>query len=241
MGAAQWRPLARRLSGAFRCLAPNLRGYGRSSPWPAGEPAAVAAEIALLEGVAAHAAAPLHLVGHSMGAWLALELARRNRARCASLILVEPVVLGTLRAPGEEAPLAEVSAMIRDVLAAFTRADVAAAMERFTDYWYGAGAWAAIPLAQRLPIFARAAKMRADVEAVWADRTPASSFAGIGVPTLMLSAERTTRAAARMSEILSAAVPGARREIIPDAGHMAPVSHAEWLAKRIQDFATSRA
>jgi len=236
MGAAQWRVLARALAGEFRCLAPNLRGYGRSSPWPEGKPAAIAAELALLEAVALRAGAPLHLVGHSMGAWLALELARRKPRGCVSLILIEPVVLGTLRAPGEEAPLAEVSAMIEDVLAAFARADVAAAMERFTDYWYGTGAWAEIPLAQRLPIFARAAKMRADVAAVWADRTPASAFAGIGVPTLVLSAERTTRAAARMAELLTAAVRGARREIVPEAGHMAPISHAAWLARRLADF-----
>src|SRR3990170_3576342 len=74
LGAAQWRVLARRLAGEYRCLAPNLRGYGRSSPWPEGRPAAIAAEIALLEAVAAPLAAPLRLVGHSMGAWLALEL-----------------------------------------------------------------------------------------------------------------------------------------------------------------------
>ena len=236
MGAAQWRVLARALADDYRCVAPNLRGYGRSSSWPAGRPAEVAAEIALLESVAAALAPPIHLVGHSMGAWLALELVLRNPARYASLAMIEPVVLGALRAPGEEAPLAEVGAMIEDVLAAFARADVAAAMERFTDYWYGAGAWAAIPLAQRLPIFARAGKMQADVEAVWADRTPLAAFAGIALPTLVLSAERTTRAAARMAELITAAIPGARREIVPAAGHMAPVTHAEWLAPRLAAF-----
>jgi pimeloyl-ACP methyl ester carboxylesterase len=236
MGAAQWRVLARGLGDLYRCVAPNLRGYGRSSPWPEGVPSDVAAEIALLEAVAAPLGAPLHLVGHSMGAWLALELASRNAARYASLALIEPVVLGSLRMRGEEAPLAEVGAMIEDVLAAFARADVAAAMERFTDYWYGAGAWAAIPLAQRLPIFARAGKMRADVEAVWRDRTPVSAFAGIALPALVLSAERTSPAARRMAELVAATLPRARRAIIPGAGHMAPVTHADALAPMLKDF-----
>jgi pimeloyl-ACP methyl ester carboxylesterase len=235
LGAAQWRVLARRLAGEYRCLAPNLRGYGRSSPWPEGRPAAIAAEIALLEAVAAPLAAPLRLVGHSMGAWLALELARRDPARYAALALIEPVVLGTLRAPGEEAPLAEVCAMIEDVLAAFARADVAAAMERFTDYWYGAGAWAGIPLAQRLPIFARAPKMRADVEAVWADRTPVTAFAGIALPTLVLSAERTSPAARRLAALLAGAIPAARRAIVAGAGPMAPVTHAAAQAAMLKD------
>lgn len=236
LGATQWRGVIRGLAGSFRCLAPNLRGYGRSAPWPAERPAEIEAELELLEAAIAHAAPPLHLVGHSMGAWLALELARRDGARFASLALIEPVALGTLRAPGEEAALAEVGAMIADVLAAFARGNVATAMERFTDYWYGAGAWALIPLAQRLPIFARAGKMRSDVEAVWADRTPAAAFAGIALPTLVLSAERTTPAALRMAEILAAALPCARREILAGAGHMAPLTDPAVCAQRLQRF-----
>src|SRR5688572_30743417 len=94
MGAAQWRVLGRALMGAHRAVAPNLRGYGRSSPWPEGRPAEIAAELELLEAVAATLGAPLHVVGHSMGAWLALELARRQPRRYASLALIEPVVLG---------------------------------------------------------------------------------------------------------------------------------------------------
>ena len=236
MGAAQWRVLTKVLGGEYRCLAPNLRGYGRSSPWPSGRPAEISAEIALLEAVADAAVAPLALIGHSMGAWLALELARRRPRHYGSLALIEPVVLGALRVHGEEAPLAEVGAMIEGVLAAFARGDTTAAMERFTDYWYGAGAWAAIPLAQRLPIFARAGKMRADVEAVWADRTPVSAFAGVAQPALVLSAERTTPAARRMAALLAATLPNARRAVVPGAGHMAPQSHAITLAEMLKEF-----
>jgi pimeloyl-ACP methyl ester carboxylesterase len=241
MGAAQWRALARRLKERHRCLAPNLRGYGRSTPWPEGRPTDPAAELALLEAAAQAARGePLHLVGHSMGAWLALGLARAAIAgsglRLASLTLIEPVVLGALRVPGEEAALAEVAAMIEDVLAAFARGDVAAAMERFTDYWYGPGAWGRIPLAQRLPIFARAGKMRADVEAVWADRAPAGTYAPIALPTLVLSAARTTPAAARMAALLAAALPRAERGTIAGAGHMAPVTDPDACAAALLPF-----
>lgn len=236
MGAAQWRAFIKAVGDEYWCLAPNLRGYGRSSPWPSDRPAEVSAELALLESVAERAGAPLALVGHSMGAWLALELAQRRPRHFDSLALIEPVLLGALRAPGEDAPLAEVGAMIEGVLAAFARGDTAAAMERFTDYWHGAGAWAAIPLAQRLPIFARAGKMRADVEAVWADRTPVSAFADIGLPALVLSAERTTPAARRMAELVAGALPRARRAVIAGAGHMAPVTHAAPLAAMLKEF-----
>ncbi|MCW5771793.1 MAG: alpha/beta fold hydrolase [Rhodospirillaceae bacterium] len=234
MGAAQWRVLARHLAERFRCVAPNLRGYGRSAPWPAGQPADPAAELELLEAALAPLPRPLHLVGHSMGAWFALELARREARRFATMTLIEPVVLGALRTAEEAAYFAEVGAMIEDVLAAFARDDTAAAMERFTDYWYGAGAWAKIPLAQRLPIFARAGKMHADVAAVWADRTDPATYAGITTPALILTAERTTPAARRMAEIVGRVLPNAVREILPAAGHMAPVTNAAMVAARLE-------
>lgn len=235
MGAAQWRSITRILSSSFsfRCVAPNQRGYGRSSPWPEGAPASPEAELALLEAVLETLPGPAHLVGHSMGAWFALELAHRRPGAIATLVLIEPVVLGLLRAPGEEASFEAVGAMIEDVLAAFARGDAAAAIERFTDYWYGAGAWAKIPLAQRLPIFARAAKMQSDVAAVWADRTEAARYAKLCPAPLILSAERSTPAAHRMAAILAVSIPGACLETIAGAGHMAPVTHAVEVAARL--------
>ena len=76
-GAAQWRALVKMLAPDCRCLAPNQRGYGRSSPWPSGRPADVAAELALLETVADRAGSPLALVGRvSSSLWAVLSLAQ---------------------------------------------------------------------------------------------------------------------------------------------------------------------
>lgn len=236
MGAAQWRPLLNHLADHFRCLAPNQRGYARSAPWPARAPADIAAECALVEALLDTVEGAVDLVGHSMGAWLALELATRQPARVGRLALIEPVVLGALRSERETAAIAEVGAMIEAVLAFFDAGDVGAAMERFTDYWYGAGAWAALPLAQRLPIFAKAEKMESDVRAVWADATPLARWRALATPALVISAERTTPAARRMAELLAGALPGARRETLDGAGHMAPVTHAAALAPRLTAF-----
>jgi pimeloyl-ACP methyl ester carboxylesterase len=236
MGAAQWRPLMNHLAESFRCLAPNQRGYARSAAWPARRPAEIDAECALVEALLETVPGAVDVVGHSMGAWLALELATRRPARVGRLALIEPVVLGSLRSEREAAALGEVGAMIEAVLAHFEAGDVGAAMERFTDYWYGAGAWAKLPLAQRLPIFAKAEKMESDVRAVWADTAPLARWQGVDRPALVLSAERTTPAARRMAELLAGALPRARHETIAGAGHMAPVTHAAELAPRLTAF-----
>lgn len=234
LGATQWHALMRELECEFCCAAPNQRGYGQSSPWPAGVPSDLAAELALLEAVVAQLPGPVHIVGHSMGAWLALNLVRRDTFRFATMTLIEPVALGVLRSEHEAAALAEVSAMIEDMLDAFAGDNVNAAMERFTDYWYGEGAWARIPFAQRLPIHARAGKLHSDIRAIWADTIPLAEYAVPDMPCLVVSAEATTPAAQRMAQLLAERLCGGRREILASAGHMAPVTHAPALAAMLR-------
>jgi pimeloyl-ACP methyl ester carboxylesterase len=236
MGAAQWRTVVAELAADFRCIAPNQRGYGRSSPWPAGLPMSEEAELDLLSSVSGLLQPPIHVVGHSMGAWLAARLIGRAPQRFASLVLVEPVAIGLLRGANDEAALADIGPMIEDALAAFDRGDAAAALERFTDYWNGAGAWKRIPAAQRLPIFVRAAKMRAELRALWADRAGLVCYRSIATPALIVSAEKTTVAGRRMAELFHAAIPHSRRTTLPGAGHLAPISHPSQTAELLRRF-----
>lgn len=239
LGAGQWRALMGALEGRFRLVAPNMLGYGRSSPWPDDQDMALAAELDLLDVLLdvrlGDVGGDIHLVGHSLGAWLAMGACRRHPGRFASLTLIEPVALGLLHTGDEAAARDEVGAMIDDFLQYHAAGNTAAAMERFTDYWYGAGAWASLPAAQRLPIFARAAKMAADVRGAWADRTPVEAYAAAIERALILNAERTSFAARRMAALLAAAIPGARVRQIGGAGHLAPATHAADVAAILLD------
>jgi pimeloyl-ACP methyl ester carboxylesterase len=78
-------------------LAPDFIGYGSSAPWPADEPFKADADLDVFIAVAKKSRGPLHLVGHSYGAALALEAARRLGNRVESLTLVEPVSFHHLR------------------------------------------------------------------------------------------------------------------------------------------------
>lgn len=75
------------LERRFDVLAPDLPGFGRSAPLPPGvasTPAALADAVESAMDKAGFATA--HLVGNSLGGWLALQLARRGRARTCVLI-----------------------------------------------------------------------------------------------------------------------------------------------------------
>ena len=185
---------------------------------------------------------PVHLVGHSLGALVALHHASQHPETVAGLTLIEPVIVGILYndlAGGDVAAgrsLDEIGAMIAAFRAAMALENSAAAMRAFSEYWEGPGAWDAIPAAARLPFFARAAKMAADVDLAWADRTGRDALAALGCPAQVLSAERTTPAARDMAQRIADALPNAAFAAIADAGHMAPVSHPAAVASLLLEF-----
>ncbi len=89
----QWRKLAERLAPTHRVLAPDLIGYGASGPWPVGEPFHFRQDVEALAALLAREGAPAHVVGHSYGGFLALQLALAHPASVGSLALDEPGLL----------------------------------------------------------------------------------------------------------------------------------------------------
>lgn len=82
-----WSVLAALLPGV-RIIAPDLRGRGRSNhlPGPYGMPVHADDLADVLERCSA---GPVLVVGHSMGAFVALVLAHRHPARVSSLVLID--------------------------------------------------------------------------------------------------------------------------------------------------------
>jgi pimeloyl-ACP methyl ester carboxylesterase len=121
----QWRDLQAMLAGEFRTLAPDLLGYGKTSPWDPSRELSSEHELALLDAVVAHAGGgPIHLVGHSYGGLTALRLAASGRAPLASLTLVEPIAFWLLRLAGEAELYGEMRGVADAFVAAWRRGDV---------------------------------------------------------------------------------------------------------------------
>jgi pimeloyl-ACP methyl ester carboxylesterase len=89
-----WSPVMPHLAANHDVIAVDLPGFGESRPLPAGAartvPSLVDAVEALLDSLGLET---VHIAGNSMGGWIALELARRLRAR--TVVAISPAGLGT--------------------------------------------------------------------------------------------------------------------------------------------------
>ncbi|HYH09175.1 MAG TPA: alpha/beta hydrolase [Thermoanaerobaculia bacterium] len=210
----QWRKLAEMLSPGFHVIAPDLLGYG--TPWPDGEPFHFRQDLDYLETLLAE---PVHLVGHSYGGFLALQLALRHPERVRSIAAYEPVAFGAL----DDVEDADARATLDNVSREWSGDPWLAA---FVEWWNGRGAWDRLNEETRNAFRAVGWKLFQEVMSLGADRTSRETYGTITAPTLVMSGELTPLASRRVAQKLAQALPDARLKIFEGVGHMGPISHA---------------
>ncbi len=219
--ALSWEPVVERLAGRYRCIVPDLRGFGASPP---PEPGATLADWA--DDVAA-ITAPLGrhiLVGHSMGGKIATLLASRNPAGLAALVLVASSPLTPEPIPDRAAMLA---ALGNPAAAVATAREISArAGER--------------PVLERL-IGDSLRTSRAAWE-WWVERGSrediSTDAAGIAVPVhVVAGADDTTTPAALLEREIVGRIPGATLTTLPGSRHMIPFDAPDALATLIEGWA----
>jgi pimeloyl-ACP methyl ester carboxylesterase len=223
-----WQPLAQALAGRYRVVAPDLVGYGESTPWRAG---LRATDFDVVETFARELGCPLHVVGHSYGGALALHAALASRSTVTSLALLEPAAFEVL--PGADgAAYAAIEAVASRHLELVADGDLDACAAHFMGYWIGAETWAAMPAETRARLTATMPKIAAEFRLLFRrpDRVEGvrmDDIRRLRVPTLLVRGTRTTSVARAIVGRLAATMAHADLVEIADAGHMLPVTHAE--------------
>lgn len=234
-GNKQWRRLVETLRPSYRCFAPNLLGYGLTSPWHAGRKQTLedAAEVtlALCEAIPG----PIRLVGHSWGGAVALATANKLGPAVSHLALYEPMLCGLLHGHGKAEAWSEAMGIYSAVQALGDAQDWKALAEVFTDYFNGDGSWASTPTERQQVIASQLPPNRHEWDA-GAQSTTAQRFAGITARTLILRGSLTRRVTKETAEVLCQAFPQWALHDIEDAGHMGPLSHSEIVNAELQAF-----
>jgi pimeloyl-ACP methyl ester carboxylesterase len=230
----EWLPLIETLKEDWRVLAPDFIGYGQSDPWPVDKPFSIKADVNVILGLAKKTKSPLHLVGHSYGAALALEAARKLGSRVKSLALVEPVAFHLLRI--ERRPeWKDVERLGVSVLEPVAKGDDRTAAAAFMSYWLGRWRWWLSPDRFKTAIAATIPKVALEFSIAIDAQTTVKDYAEITAPTLLIAGSKTRAPTRAVVDLLAGAMPNAKVEILKGAGHMSPFTHPAELNRLILD------
>ena len=230
-----WAPQIADFAATHEVVAFDTLGHGGSPPPP--EPAALgdyARQIReLMDGLGLGRAA---IVGHSMGALVALEFALAHPERVAAVIAMNAVYC---RSPAQRAAVAARAAALEG---ANTEGWRQAAIERWfgapvpagqmeTAVWVGAALAAADPLG-----YGRAYRLFARADAAHAGRLGA-----LAMPVLFLTGALDPNSAPEMSRRMAAEAANGRAVVLPGARHMMSLTAPATVNQVLRAFLESAA
>jgi pimeloyl-ACP methyl ester carboxylesterase len=232
-----WSFMIRELAPSHRVLAPDLFGYGRSEAWPPPPDRLATSDLDLVQAVVRRAEGPVHLIGHSYGAAVCLEVARRaalsGDSTVRSLLLVEPVSFHLLRSEGRSEDWRVVSRVARRCIEAAERGDRRAAATPYMSFWLGRIRWWLMPRSMRRTTIETIDKVAHEFRTMFELEHGIGDYGAIACPTTLVRGAETRRAAATVVDLLVDAIEGSRMLEIAGAGHMSPFTHRTSLRSAI--------
>lgn len=225
-GAPIWLPFMERLAQHFELIVPEHPGFGGSEtpPWldNVGDVAYF-----YLDVLAALKLKAVHLVGTSLGGWIAAELAVRNTARLASLVLSGPAGI-------------HVKGLSKGDI--FLWSNEEHTRNLFYDQKIADQALARTPSEDELMLDAKNKLTLAKL--AWQPRLYNPDLHKwlhrIDVPTLLLWGDKDKVVPPGYGPEFQKLIPGARLEIIKDCGHLPHVERADEFVDRIVAFAEEK-
>lgn len=234
---SQWRDLFDTLRQDHRVIAIDLHGCGDTEPAPSATcDFRLSHEVALVNTVLARelgARERLHLVGHSYGAIVALQLAQQTPGRLLSMCLFEPMAFYLL--PRGSAARLQIEALGRRVDADLAAGDLIGGTQRYVDYWSGPETFAAMPASRQAALAGCLAKTALEFRAVCAEPLQLSAYGRIKAPSCLIGSRDGLAPARRITAMLADVLRNVRRHEV-DAGHMAPTTHPHLVNPLIEQF-----
>ena len=230
----QWARLREPWGGRYRALGLDLWGYG-DTPLPTDTGAFhLGREVALARSLLSRIDEPFHIVGHSYGGAVGLRLALDFPDQVLSVSVHEPVLFHLLRQEQCSEEWVEISRISNEVLHRIERQDLAGGARVFVDYWNGDGAWRSLTADQQERTANAARKAPLDFAALFGESDPLTRCGGLAGKVLLTAGERTRAPAAKVAALLGSVLGPGALHVVPDAGHMAPITAPELLRPLIE-------
>ena len=241
----QWRPLIAQFGQDWRILAPDLFGYG-DTPMPRNDSGPAASRRSIVQDemdllgalLQQQTTGRVHVIGHSYGGAVALELALRHADRIASLAVYEPVMFGLLRDSAQQAAWSEIAQVAQRQVDLVAAANLRGAASHFIGYWTAPGAFEAMPAAMQDTVAAGMPKVAAEFGEVLRRRDAPPDFSILTMPVLLLCGSETTLAVQGVIAELRRLLPAPRFLQVAGGRHMAPLQQPDLVNLLLVDFLT---
>ncbi len=235
LSSAMWTRDAGHFARAARVITPDLPGFGGSSRQPQPSIPAMAQAVAnLLDALEIHE--PVILAGLSMGGYVALEVMRQFPQR------VKGLGLFSTKAAADSPQQREGRMKLAEQLKANGLEPlVNSSLPKLIGRTSTASRPAVVSQVERLM---RTASPDGVIDALYAmaeRRDSQSLLSGIRCPTLIIAGDEDTLIPAQESQAMAQAIPGARCEIIPQAGHLVNIEQPEAFQRFVTSWITDNA
>lgn len=232
-----WQPVLPALEERHDVLALSLPGYGESAPLRE-EPTVPALTDAVERALDAAGMDRAHLVGNSLGGWIAAELAARGRALTATA--VSPAGLWTRKELNWSCLALRNSFRLAQRLAPHAETLTATGAGRALLFGQTCARPARLDPANaalQLRLFAGSPSF--DDTLSWIDRNTAmpAGLRGIDCPVLVLWGTRDLLLPPRQAPRWRATVPGAELRMLPRLGHVPMSDDPDLVAEAMLDWA----
>jgi pimeloyl-ACP methyl ester carboxylesterase len=218
-------------------LAPANLGYPPNPPLPRGQTVTVQDDVAHFIVSLPPGTTGVHVVAHSYGGFVGLNLLHDARVRVRSLWLYEPVLYGALAHSPDTQASGE--ARLGDIFSARpefldpTLGGQDAWLRFFIDFWNRPGAFDGMPEAQREATRQVGWKMFEEVRGTSTDPRPFSAYR-TDAPMTLVYGSTTHESTPAMVRALARVNPQAEVEAIEGAGHMAPATRPRLVEASLQ-------
>lgn len=230
---SSWRNISTPLSESYRTITTSLSGYGKTPERRKPGGTHMDDEMDVLETVLNKADAPVHLVAHSFGAWVALALAVRRAPKLLSMTLLEPTAFNLLDLGGESALNQEVHAMTRRYFNEWDNGNQQA-VRHVIDFYGEAGTFDTYPPAVQEKLIGQTPTNILDWKTGYADPMKLADLAAVKVPTLVVCGGASHRAMQRCNQLLVDHLPRAKIMTLEGANHFMIGTHASDLTHAIE-------
>ena len=217
---SMWNAQLAALPSGWRAIAPDLRGCGRSQVTPGTVSMEQLADD--LAGVldALEVREPIVYCGLSMGGYVAWQFIKKHAARLRGLVLCD-----TRSAADTPEAVQSRMKMLNHVLRAGTTYVAEAMMPRLFAPESFQRIGGETERIRRLILSSSPEAIAATLRGIAARPDSTPDLGSIAVPTLVVVGEHDAITSADEMRGVAAAIPGAQFEVIPDAGHMAPMEN----------------